>query len=236
MRSYLFFVLFVFFGVTIAAAEDELKFEIANFSNRIFYEGTNPLVKNEIRAFTGRRNNFIAQATFNIPLKIPQDNAIQKIEDILTDVGSFNQIPYFSRRTGRTTALFRNISILSDSIDDKTGNRIIIANVTIPPFRPVDMKFEITRADNFIMFRAFNLDRARYWIFPIVDEERMFILFAGELDNKILRCYGLGVADTGSFFLFRRAIEEEFIGRAEAIINWFHSLLRTRLGNQPHYS
>ncbi|MCL2791640.1 MAG: hypothetical protein FWD87_00975 [Spirochaetaceae bacterium] len=224
-----FFIIFTILICNIQAREsEEIKYEIVSFSNEIFYEGNNKLVKSEIERLTRRRINFKAQASFNIPVKISDDNLIQKIEDILTDIESFNNIPYYARRTGRRTSLFRDISIHRDYVNEN-GNRIIIAEVTIAPFNPTTMKFEIIKDKNFIMFRAYNIDRVKYWIVPVVNEERMLILFAGELDNNMFKCYGLGVADTGTFLVLRRVIEEEFNSRTEAIITWFHSLLRTKL-------
>ena len=229
----LFFIIFTIFIVNIhvgsANEPEEIKYEIASFSNEIFYSGNNRLVKNEIDILTRRKINFRAQTTFNIPVRIPlEDNIIQKIEDALTNVESFDEIPYLSRRTGRTTPLFRDISIHNDFIN-KDGNRIIIARVTLPPFNPVIMRFEIIKDKNFIMFKAYNIDKLKYWILPVINEQKMLILFAGELEGKVFQCYGLGVADTGSFFILQKAIAEEFNSRTEAIITWFHALLRTML-------
>jgi len=229
----LFFIIFNIFCNNIpadeAAPDDNLKYEIAKYSNKIFYEGNNDLVKKEIDLFSKKKINFKAQTTFIIPVKIPlEDNAIQKIEDILIDVESFNEIPYYSKRSGRTTSLFKDISILSDNINEK-GNRIIVAKTTISPFKPCIMQFEIIKENDFIMFKAYNIDKMKYWVLTIVDEQKMVMLFAGELENNIFNCYGLGVADTGSFFIFRKTVEEEFNSRSEALINWFYSLFKIKL-------
>ncbi|MCL2704961.1 MAG: hypothetical protein FWE72_01995 [Spirochaetaceae bacterium] len=238
MRNYqykfiIFFIIFNIFCNNIpadeAAPDEDMKYEIAKYSNKIFYEGNNDLVKKEIDLFSKKKINFKAQTTFNIPVKISlENNVIQKIEDILIDVKSFNEIPYYSKRTGKTTALFKDISILSDNVNEK-GNRIIVANTTISPFKPCIMRFEIIKEKDFIMFKAYNIDKIKYWVLPIVDEQKMVILFAGELNKNIFSCYGLGVADTGSFFVFRKTVEEEFNSRSEAIINWFYSLFKIKL-------
>jgi len=231
----LFFIVFTIFTGYIPAEEtatEEIKYEIAKYSNKIFYEGNNNLVKKEIDFLTRKKINFKAQTSFNIPVKLnPDENVIQKVEDILIDIESFNEIPYYSKRTGRTTTLFKDISILTD-YNGENGNRIIVARVTISPFKPATMIFEIIKDNNFIMFKAYNIDKVKYWVLPIVDEKKMVIVFAGELDKNIFNCYGLGIADTGSFFILRKAIEEEFNSRTEAIINWFHSLLKIKLGGK----
>ena len=225
----LLIIIFSVSGFNIAA-EEEIKSEIGKYSKTIFYNGNNPLVKKEIEDLLKRKINFKVQTTFNVNVKIPQENAISEIENILTDIKSFNEIIFHSERTETTTALFKNISIIADYKNEE-DERIIVADITISPFRPVLMKFTITKDNNFIMFKAYNLDKVKYWILPIVDEEKMLIICSGELEEKVFNCYGLGVADTGSFFIFRKTIEEEFIGRAQAIIDWFYALLKTKLEN-----
>lgn len=209
---------------------DDIKSEVGKYSTTIFYGGNNQLVKKEIEVLSKKNINFKAQISFDIPVKIPTNNAIPQIENILTDIKSFNKIPYYSKRTGNTTSLFKSISLLND-YTNPDGERIIIAELTISPFRPVVMKFKIIKDKDFIMFKAYNVDKVKYWILPIVDEEKMLIIFSGELDKKLFKCYGLGVADTGSFFILRRAVEDEFNGRAEAVINWFYSMLKIKLGS-----
>jgi len=232
-KAILFFIIFTILigNIHVGSANEpeEIKYEVASFSNEIFYRGNNRLVKNEIDILTGKKNNFRAQAIFNIPISIPLgDNMIQQIEDVLTNIESFDEIPYLSKRTKKTTPLFKDISIHNDFIN-KDGNRTIIAKVTLPPFNAVIMQFEVIKDKNFIMFKAYNIDKLKYWIVPVINEQKMLILFAGELDGKVFKCYGLGVADTGSFFLFQKTIEEEFNSRTAAIITWFHALLRTML-------
>ena len=159
-KIFLFFIVFIIFSNNIPADEttEEIRYEIVTYSNKIFYEGNNHLVKNEIDLFSKKKINFKAQASFNIPVKIPQeDNAIQRIEDILIDIESFNEIPYYSKRTGRTTTLFKDISILSDHVGEN-GNRIIVARATISPFKPATMRFEIIKDKDFIMFKAYNIE------------------------------------------------------------------------------
>ena len=232
----LFLIIFTFLNINISADETEItveendiKYEIVKYSNKIYYEGNNTLVKKEIDLFTKKKVNFKAQTSFDISVKLPPDvDVIQKIEDILLDIESFNDIPYKSKRTGKTTPLFKDISVLHNHINEN-GNRIVVLNATISPFKPATMIFEIIIDNDFIMFKAYNIDKVKYWILSIVDEKKMVMLFAGELNKKTLKCYGLGVADTGSFFIFNKVIEEEFNGRAEAIINWFHSMLKTKL-------
>jgi hypothetical protein len=40
------------------------------------------------------------------------------------------------------------------------------------------MLFEIIKDEDFIMFKAYNIDKIKYWVLSIVDEKKMLMLFA----------------------------------------------------------
>ncbi len=212
------------------AESEQLRSEITFYSDTIFYEGKNRYVTEEIEHLTAKKINFKAQTSFIIPLK-ERANAIKEAEKALTDIELFNSIPYYSKRNDSTSPLFRDIKIIDDYTTDE-GIRHILTEQTILPFNPAKMKFTVIRENNFLMFKAVNIEKVSYWIFPLIGENKLIALFSAEHTEKGLECYGLGVADTGSFLFLRKRIADAFNGRTEALINWIHSLLKYRLGSE----
>ena len=111
----------------------------------------------------------------------------------------------------------------------KRAEELSLQNRTILPFNPARMKYIITRDKNSIIFRATNIDKVSWWILPIISENSLLTVFAAETEGDSLECYGLGVADTGSFFFMRKRLKDAFNGRTEALIRWIYSELSTKL-------
>ncbi len=205
--------------------------DFISFSEKIVYNGKNKSVHDEIEKLNAEKINFKAQTVFSIPLLRGRKNgadAVKRAEEILTDVKNFEEIPYYSKRHESTYPLFKDIRIIED-YNDKEGSRIIITEQTILPFNPARMKYIITRDKNSIIFRATNIDKVSWWILPIISENRLLTVFAAETEGDSLECYGLGVADTGSFFFMRKRLKDAFNGRTEALIRWIYSELSTKL-------
>ena len=223
-------VLALLFTASLHAQDDR----VVSFSEEIFYSGNRAEVKNEIKRLNSREINFKAQTSFTLDL--PEegvDNPVQKIENILTDVKNFSDIPYYSKRHDSTYPLFRNITVLED-YTDKDGRRIIKADQTILPFKPADIRYIIEKKDKYILFKAENVENIRWWILPVITKQKLLILFSAEVKGNKLECYGLGTADTGSFFFMRERLKDAFNGRTEALIRWIYKMLNEGFsGNNP---
>ena len=202
-------------------AEDK----VVSFSEEIFYTGSRKEIKDEIDRLNSRYINFKAQTSFSLDIAdYDEKAAIDKIEKILTDVENFSDIPYYSKRHDSTYPLFKNITVLEDFKDNK-GRRIISANQTIPPFKPADIRYTIEKHDDCILFKAENTENIRWWILPVITKQKLLIVFAAEIRNGRLECYGLGTADTGSFFFMRKRLKDAFNGRTESLIRWINKML-----------
>ncbi len=206
MRSgYLILILFLCVS-GISAQEDK----VVSFSEDIFYNGNRKEIQKEIDRLMERKINFKAQTSFT--LDIPEtgnSSSILKIENILTDVENFINIPYYSRRHDSTYPLFRDISVLDDIVDNN-GKRIITADQTILPFKPAEIRYTIEKKENFILFKAENIENIRWWILPVITKQKLLILFAAEIKNGKLECYGLGTADTRQLFLHEETAKRRF--------------------------
>jgi len=225
---YLMAVVFSLFIVENACGQ-EIQSEVTSYSDIIFYSGNNIIVKEEIESLSSKKINFKAQTSFTIPIK-NRTGIIERTEKALTDIETFDTIPYYSKRYKTSSPLFRDIKILVDYTEnDRT--RIIITEQTIPPFNPTRMKFTVIRDNDYLIFKAVNIDKISFWVFPIISENKLISFFSAEVTEKGLECYGLGVADTASFFLMRSRIKDAFDGRTESLINWIHSLLKLKLGS-----
>ncbi len=224
MRAGCFLLLLIFYAAGISAREDK----VVSFSEEIFYNGDRKEIHQEIDRLLDRNINFKAQTSFT--LNIPDtlgSSSISNIEKILTDVENFTDIPYYSKRHDSTYPLFRDITVLED-VTDKNGIRIITADQTILPFKPAQIRYTIENKENFILFKAENIENIRWWIFPVITKQKLLILFAAEIKNGRLECYGLGTADTGSFFFMRKRLKDAFNGRTEALIRWLHKMLNEK--------
>lgn len=230
------FILFFIFSpkTYFLYSQPVIKAEVSTFSNEIFYSGENPLVKKEIDEITKRKINFKAQTTFTIdyPLDFESKNGISIIDsviNILTDIESYNYISFHSKWSGSEPYLLKDITIFKDYTDEN-GIRFIETEQTIFPFKPLKMLFSLVQQENFILFKVINTEPVRLWIFPILWKEKMITICTALLKRTetgyTLEFYGLGVADTGKAFLFRKA-KEEFNNRTETLINWLYNLLLT---------
>ncbi len=146
----------------------------------------------------------------------------------LQKVNNLDDTPDHSEQQNATYTLFENITVLEDYYDDM-GRRIITAEQTIPPFKPADIRYTIEKKNNFIMFKAENIENIRWWIFPIITQKKLLVLFAAEIKDNKLECYGLGTADTGSFFFLRKKLKKAFNRRTESLIKWVYKMLEMEL-------
>ena len=222
------FIFFITSGSHLISAQDN---NIISFSENIFYTGNNSLVHEEIKRLNKGKVNFKAQTSFS--MEVPESNlnspdTVKKAENLLTDVNNFDNIPYYSKRHKTIYPLFKNITVLEDYLNNEE-NRIITAEQTIPPFKPAKIQYTIYRTDNFLFYKATNIESINWWIFPVIGKNKLIVLFSAELKGNKLECYGLGVADTGSFFFARKRIKEAFNGRTKALISWIHHVLDKNL-------
>ena len=220
-----FFVIAVILLASVAVYSED---KVVSFSEEIFYTGSRKEIKDEIARLNSRYINFKAQTSFSLDITdYDKKAALDKIETILTDVKNFSDIPYYSKRHDSTYPLFKNITVLED-FKDNEGRRIISANQTIPPFKPADIRYTIEKHEDCILFKAENTENIRWWILPVITQQKLLILFAAEIKNGKLECYGLGTADTGSFFFMRQRLKDAFNGRTEALIRWINKMLNEK--------
>ena len=201
------------------------KKKLSLFPRKYFIQGSNAETAEEIKRITKRNINFKAQTSFSLHSPDSDDSAVlNRIEAVLTDVKNFENIPYYSKRHDKTYRLFKNISVLKDETDGD-GARIIIADQTIPPFKPADIRYTIEKKGNCITFKAENIENIRWWILPVITQKKLLVIFSAEIVDGRIECYGLGTADTGSFFFMRKRLKDAFNGRTESLIRWIHKML-----------
>lgn len=231
------FLLFFIFPPTVdfLYSQPVITAEVSTFSSKIFYSGENPLIKKEIDEIIKRNVNFKVQTIFTIgfPLDFESKNGISILDsviNILTDIESYNYIPFSKKNNSTGSLLFKDVTIFKDYTNEN-GIRFIEAEQTISPFRPTKMLFSFVQQDDFILFKVINTEPIRFWIFPILWEEKMITIFTAHLKKtetgNILECYGLGVADTGTSFLFGKKAREEFNNSTETLISWLYNLILT---------
>ncbi len=225
MRTLYCIVMLAFLAAGLSAEEEKL----LSFSEEIYYSGNRKEVEQEIKRLTKRKINFTAQTSFSLKnIKYSNKNITEQIESILSNIKSYEEIPYYSKRHKKTYPLFKNITLLKD-YKENANKRIITADITILPFKPVKIKCIIEKKDNFIFFRIWNTENIRWWILPVIMKEKFLIMFSAEIDNNRINCYGLGTADTGGFFIMRSRMKEAFNGRTEAVIRWLYKKLNHSL-------
>ena len=184
-------------------AEDK----VVSFSEEIFYTGNRKDIKDEIAKLNSRHINFKAQTSFS--LDIPEFDKIEtadKIEAILTDVKNFSDIPYYSKRHDSTYPLFKKITVLEDYKENE-GRRIILANQTIPPFKPADIRYTIEKHGDYILFKAENIENIRWWILPVITKQKLLILFAAEIKNGQAGMLRTRYCRYRELFLYEKAAE-----------------------------
>ena len=221
---YLIFIFLLFSSIELYAEDN-----IVSFSEEIFYNGSSLETAEEINRLIDRNINFTAQTSFTLDAPDSEDSVIlDRIENILTNVKNFEHIPYYSKRHDKTYKLFKNITVLKDETN-KSGARIIVADQTIPPFKPADIRYTIEKKANCILFKAENIENIRWWFLPVITQKKMLVIFSAEIIDDRIECYGLGTADTGSFFFMRKRLKDAFNGRTESLIRWIHKMLNEKL-------
>lgn len=145
------------------------------------------------------------------------DEPFARLEKILSDVKSFEGIPYYSVNNDTYYDLFSRVDILSKQDETAPDKRqtLISTEIHMNPFLPFKIDWELTRTPEGIFFHGINRDKIIYEYYNIkcVSPENMeWYITAFEKDGYLV-LYGAGGVDGTSLFFIKDRIENSFIGR-----------------------
>lgn len=146
------------------------------------------------------------------------EDPFARLEEILSDVKSFEGIPYYSVNNDTYYDLFSQVSILSEETTVKeNGDRekFISTEIIMNPFFPFKIDWNLTTTEEGIFFHGINRDKIVYEYYNIkcVSPENMeWYITAFEKDGYLV-LYGAGGVDGTSLFFIKDRIENSFIGR-----------------------
>ena len=141
-----------------------------------------------------------------------------RLEEILSDVKSFEGIPYYSVNNDTYYDLFSQVTVISDETTVKeNGNRerFISTEIVMNPFFPFKIDWKLTTTPEGIFFHGINRDKIIYEYYNIkcVSPENMeWYITAFEKDGYLV-LYGAGGVDGTALFFIKDRIENSFIGR-----------------------
>jgi len=147
------------------------------------------------------------------------ENIITELENLVTDIKSYRQIPYYTERQGAWAAMFTKSEVISCTHRNVTTTYNTIFRM--PPFKEFEANVFTTRIGETLYFSTKNKGIIKYKIFEAVEEGKMecgLVLFR-EGDYWIL--YGAGAVKTDVSFFIKKRVNTAFINRIKDFSMYF---------------
>ncbi|MCR5316686.1 MAG: hypothetical protein K6E22_00520 [Treponema sp.] len=147
------------------------------------------------------------------------ENLIAQLANLVTDIKSYRQIPYYTERHGAWAAMFTKAEVVSVS----RGNLTSVYNAVfrMPPFAEFDAQVSTTQIGDTLYFATKNKGKIEYKIFDAVKPEKMecgLVLFR-EGDYWIL--YGAGAVKTNGSPFVKKRVNRAFVNRIKDFSMYF---------------
>ena len=152
------------------------------------------------------------------------DEVIKKLSELLSNVESYTEIPYYSERHKTTAPLYSYCKILSDSQVD--GIHSFTVDMEMPPFEVYTAEISIkTDYENFLLYKSKNLNDMACISFVRVKENNLRSVVTAFKYNEYWIIYGIGAAKAPKIKFLTHRIEVAFISRVKAFCSFATSFL-----------
>ncbi len=154
----------------------------------------------------------------------PDDGIVGKVYRVLSDVESYTEIPYHSKRHGTTTPLYSYSKIRSDFINRDKHH--FTADMVMPPFELCTVEISIkTDHENFLLYKSKNLNPMTCMTFIRVKKDRLRSMISVFQHEDYWIIYGIGAAKAPKIPILTRRVEDAFISRVEAFCGFATAVL-----------
>lgn len=172
--------------------------------------------------------NFIAEAVLVLPIQVEtEQKEIDYIITLLSDIVSFDTIPYYSNQNKTWNPLFENTII--KQVHRTEDESLIFASQMMRPFEQTEMSYAIHIQEKGVVFISKNNQPLKFNGVTVVDPGKMITNLFVESQPGYILLYGIGCARTFNFFgLFGNRLNAAFIGRIEAFYQWFFDKIISR--------
>ncbi|MBO4385970.1 MAG: hypothetical protein J5817_03035 [Treponema sp.] len=147
------------------------------------------------------------------------ENLIKELEELVSDIKSYRQIPYYTERQGAWAAMFTKAEVLSCSRGNLTN--VYNAVFRMPPFTQFKAQVSTTQIGDTLYFATVNKETIEYKIFDAVKAGKMecgLVLFR-QGDYWIL--YGAGAVKTDGSFFVKKRVNTAFVNRIKDFSMYF---------------
>ncbi|MBQ1643624.1 MAG: hypothetical protein II103_03735 [Treponema sp.] len=147
------------------------------------------------------------------------ENLIKELEELVSDIKSYKQIPYYAERQGAWAAMFTKSEVLSCSRGNLTN--VYNAVFRMPPFAQFKAQVSTTQIGDTLYFATVNKETIEYKIFDAVKAGKMecgLVLFR-QGDYWIL--YGAGAVKTNASFFLKKRVNTAFVNRIKDFSMYF---------------
>lgn len=147
------------------------------------------------------------------------ENLIKELEELVSDIKSYKQIPYYAERQGAWAAMFTKSEVLSCSRGNLTN--IYNAVFRMPPFAQFKAQVSTTQIGDTLYFATVNKETIEYKVFDAVKAGKMecgLVLFR-QGDYWIL--YGAGAVKTNDSFFLKKRVNTAFVNRIKDFSMYF---------------
>lgn len=157
--------------------------------------------------------NYLAEVIKIIPKTENNTDLKQKLYEVILDIESYSNIPYYSEHNEKWFKLYNYAKINSLT---KTGNQTNIDfTAEMDPFGVIDMKGVLIEDENSLFYSMVNTSKVVYdsWNITCVSKNKMYnAITLFEYDDYYI-LYGVGGVKAPSIFFLRDRIDTAFIGR-----------------------
>ncbi len=143
------------------------------------------------------------------------EDLIDRINVAVSDVLSYEEIPYYSERHKKWFSLYDSAELVKSETNDNTT--IIVEKLKMGGFGDFETEITIQNFGDYFVYRMRNLEKLKYkGVFTVCDPGEMDSVIAVYRDGENWVIYAIGGANIMRVPIVSFAIEPEFTGRVKA--------------------
>lgn len=184
----------------------------------ISIKSDNPIVQRMLTQIKDLEPNYLTELIQIRPCD-GNENLLEKLNEVLSDIKSYAGIPYWSVRHERYYDLYSSAEILKEEkISD--SRRLFQTDLYMEPFGHILSPIAIETGEDYLIYTNSNSNTLKIKGFTAVKANNMksIILLFKDGDNWIL--YGIGGCKAPRISILENRIETSFINRIKSFCNY----------------
>ncbi|GHV11444.1 hypothetical protein FACS189491_02690 [Spirochaetia bacterium] len=189
-------------------------------SKNISLNPVNQVAKQAIDTITALKPTYLAEVIQILPYN---ETLINRIQEILLDIPSYQGIPYYSVRNEQYFDLYSSARIIS--MQKNGGRSVVEAELLMPPFNMMEAHIVVTNENGTLFFQQGNKNPIRADNITVAKANNMQSIIVVFRQDTSLVLYGIGGVNAPVIFFLKDRIETSFMNRIKTFCMYVYEKL-----------